>query len=125
MTTKDAVVLVPGFLGFSRIGTLYYFADRVAASLRGALEIELRRSVPVVPFGSLPAAGLRPRQRALLDSLAALDRTLSGVQRFHLVGHSAGGVDAQLLTSDRPLEGDSWRSADAGLCNRIASVTTI
>ena len=38
MQTPDVVVLVPGFLGFTRFGGFYYFADRLIAVLRGLLE---------------------------------------------------------------------------------------
>ena len=41
MQTPDVVVLVPGFLGFSRFGGFYYFAERVIAVLRGVLEERL------------------------------------------------------------------------------------
>ena len=34
MQTPDAVVLVPGFLGFTHFGGFYYFADRLMAVLR-------------------------------------------------------------------------------------------
>src|SRR5438876_5609387 len=100
MPAKDVVALVPGFLGFTRFGGFYYFADRVAAAVRAALELRVGRSVPVVPVTTLPAGRLGARQRVLLDSLRELEHKLSGVERFHLLGHSAGGVDAQLLTSD-------------------------
>jgi hypothetical protein len=55
---RHVVVLVPGFMGFGRFASLYYFADRVTAALRGALETRLPNPVPVVgvptdPIGSL------------------------------------------------------------------------
>jgi pimeloyl-ACP methyl ester carboxylesterase len=74
---------------------------------------------------TLPAGGLKARQRALLDSLRELDRKLGGGERFHLLGHSAGGVDSQLLTSETSLANEPWAPADLGVCERIASVTTI
>ena len=49
MQTPDVVVLVPGFLGFTRFGGFYYFADRLLAVLRGLLEEALGYPVPVVP----------------------------------------------------------------------------
>jgi len=38
MPTPDVVALVPGFLGFTRFGGFYYFADRLIGVLRGLLE---------------------------------------------------------------------------------------
>src|SRR5258705_7922436 len=98
---QDAVALLPGFLGFGHFGGFYYFADRVASTLRGALEIETGRSIPVIPFSTLPTSGLAGRQEFLLGALGRLDKMLPGVERFHLIGHSAGGVDAYLLTCER------------------------
>ena len=121
--TADAVVLVPGFLGFSRIGNFYYFADRVVAVLRGALERAVGRRVPVVPCTTLPTGGLAERQESLIASLAALDAKLGGVDRLHLVGHSAGGLDAQLLTCDRPVRGE-WQRAHA-VREKIACVVAL
>src|SRR6266436_2755948 len=95
---QDAVALLPGFLGFGHFGGFYYFADRVSSVLRGALEMEARRAIPVVPFSTLPTTALQGRQEYLVGALTHLDKTLGGVDRFHLVGHSAGGADACLLT---------------------------
>ena len=125
MKTKDAVVLVPGFLGFSRFGDFYYFADRVSATLRGALELRLACPVPVIPVTTLPTAGLAARQQVLLDALAKLEARLGGVERFHLVGHSAGGLDAQLLTCHSPLRRTAWSLDEGRLCAKIASVCTV
>jgi pimeloyl-ACP methyl ester carboxylesterase len=120
----DAVVLVPGFLGFSRVGQFYYFAERVIATLRGALEARLERCVPVVPCRTQPTHGLAARQQFLLERIFTLDDKLRGVRRIHLVGHSTGGLDAELLTRDKPLSGDSW-GPYAEVREKIASVTTL
>jgi len=97
MKTPDVVVLVPGFLGFARLGGFYYFADRLIAVLRSLLEEALEHPVPVVPCTTLPTHGLGDRQRHLLGYLERLSgEKLSGVERIHLVGHSTGGLDAQL-----------------------------
>jgi hypothetical protein len=116
MNTPDVVVLVPGFLGFARFGGFYYFADRVASVMRGHLEEALGYPVPVVPCTTLPTDSLSKRQRILLDSLRVLcTAKLSGVERFHLVGHSTGGVDAQLLSCTSAIDGHPWSSADEGV----------
>src|SRR5450432_3092073 len=120
---QDAVALVPGFLGFGHFGGFYYFADRVASALRGALEMKTGRSIPVIPFSTLPTTALQGRQENLLGALTRLDEILGGAERFHLVGHSAGGVDAFLLTQDQPFGGGP--ADPRHVRQRIRSVTTI
>ena len=56
MGTPDVVVLVPGFLGFARLGAFYYFAERLSAVLRSLLEEALDSPIPVVPCTADPAA---------------------------------------------------------------------
>ena len=97
MRSDDLVILVPGFMGFSRVGGFYYFADRVAAALRGALEGSFGRTVPVVPACTLPADHLAARQHKLMAEIEALVGRVGEVSRIHLVGHSAGGVDAPTM----------------------------
>src|SRR5437762_272957 len=121
---SDAVVLVPGFIGFSRIGPFYYFSERITAALRAALQARLGRAVVVVPACTRPIDSLEVRQRFLLEQLQRLCDGLPDLQRLHLVGHSTGGVDAQLLTCDRPIGERSWREHD-GVRRRIASVVAI
>jgi pimeloyl-ACP methyl ester carboxylesterase len=125
MAFEDVVVLVPGFLGFSRVGGFYYFADRVSATLRAALQAATKRTIPVVPCCALPTDRLAKRQDKLLASLAELCERLGEVKRLHLVGHSAGGVDAQLLTCDRPLARGRWRSDDERVREKIVTVVGI
>jgi pimeloyl-ACP methyl ester carboxylesterase len=120
---QDVVALLPGFLGFSHFGGFYYFGDRVASTLRGALEIEAGRSIPVIPLSTLPTAALQGRQEHLLGALTRLDTTMGGVGRFHLVGHSAGGVDAFLLTQDQPFGGSPADPREVR--RKIRSVVTI
>src|SRR5947207_3690927 len=94
MQTPDVVVLVPGFLGFARFGGFYYFADRLIAVLRGLLEEALGYPVPVVPCTALSTDSLAKRQGRLVKYLGDLcaasppgvERTISGVERIHLVG---------------------------------------
>jgi pimeloyl-ACP methyl ester carboxylesterase len=126
MQSPDVVVLVPGFLGFARFGGFYYFAERVVAVLRGVLEQRLDRAVQVVPCTTHPTHALANRQRHLLDYLEELcTKTLSGVERVHLVGHSTGGVDAQLLACTKPLGGQTWDQNADQVRRRIKSVVTI
>ncbi len=125
MQTPDVVVLVPGFLGFTRFGGFYYFADRLIAVLRGLLEEPLGYPVPVVPVTTLPTDSLSNRQGALLPNLAEVCETLTGVQRFHLVGHSTGGVDAQLLACTKSFDGHAWDKKANAVRKKIKSVVTI
>ena len=133
MQTPDVVVLVPGFLGFARFGGFYYFADRLIAVLRGLLEEALGYPVPVVPCTTLSTDSLAERQGRLVKYLGDLcaasppgvERTISGVERIHLVGHSTGGVDAQLLACTKPLEGRGWDQKANEVRRKIRSVVTI
>lgn len=123
---RDVVVLLPGFFGFSRFGGFSYFAERVVATLRGALEPYLGRHVPVVALGTDPTASLADRQRELLGDLRALVGGRSNL-RLHLVGHSTGGVDGYLLLCGRP-EGQprgSWDRRDEAIREQIRTVVTI
>jgi pimeloyl-ACP methyl ester carboxylesterase len=124
---RDVVVLAPGFLGFDRFGGFYYFAERAIATLRGALERAVGRCVPVVPCKTLPTDSLGARQRFLMAYLEKLcsRAAVRGVQRLHLVGHSTGGVDVQLLASTPRLDGERWTETEERVRERIASVVTI
>jgi hypothetical protein len=69
---------------------------------------------------------LADRQGYLLDYLERLvTEKLSGVERIHLIGHSTGGVDAQLLACTTPLEGRTWADATNRTRRKIRSVATI
>ncbi len=125
MQTPDVVVLLPGFLGFNRFGGFYYFADRVIAVLRGLLEEPLGYPLPVVPVTTLPTDSLGNRQGALLPNLAEVCETLTGVQRIHLIGHSTGGVDAQLLACTKSCDGHAWDKKANAVRKKIKAVVTI
>src|SRR5580698_5866924 len=99
----DAVLLVPGLLGFNRFASFSYFADRVVTALRVGIESHVRRPVLVVPVSTLPAAPLAQRQTALFENIAELRRRFSTIERVHLVGHSTGGLDAYLAIGDGAL----------------------
>jgi pimeloyl-ACP methyl ester carboxylesterase len=122
--STDVVVLIPGFIGFNRIGRFYYFSERIAAALRAGLEARLGRPVAVVPACTRPIDSLQVRQEFLLEQLQQVCDGLPGVERLHLVGHSTGGVDAQLLTCDRPIGDRSWGEHEP-VRRRIASVVAI
>ncbi len=128
LRAPDVVVLVPGFLAFARFGGFYYFADRVVAALSAIFAERLRRQVPVIPFASLPTSGLRDRQGALrgyLNGLCSGNKKLAGIERVHLIGHSTGGVDAQLLASATTLDGQPWDPEKDAFLGKIGSVVTV
>ena len=110
----DVVFLVPGLLGFERFSSFGYFADRVTAALRAGIEQHLDQPVPVFGVPIPPTSSLRDRQRTLMktiaDRLAVLEH--GPRLRVHLVGHSTGGVDANLMTDAQPLGHPSWRDVD-------------
>jgi len=128
---EHAVFLVPGLLGFENFDTFSYFADRVTAALRAALEQAFLGPVPVVAVPIPPTASLKDRQRVLVKTLAdRLHAFEHGAKPLsvHLVGHSTGGVDANLLTNEYPLEAPSWEDIDSRapeLRQRIRSVISI
>jgi hypothetical protein len=127
---RHAVALVPGFLGFDHVGAWTYWADRFLAGLRAHLEAHRAGPIAVVPVPAPPLGSLAERQRALRRSLKALDDTsLDGPYRWHLVGHSTGGVDAAMLArTDALAEGsDGSVFSTQELLPRfdLASITTI
>ncbi len=127
MTISDVVVLIPGFLGFARIGHFSYFASRVGAALRGCLVGMGKANIPVIPVKTCPTEYLADRQEALLHALAQIDYQLGGIERFHLVGHSTGGVDAVLLTGAVPLNPEVvWDDLDPNkVRDKVRSVISI
>lgn len=81
---SPTLVLLHGFLGFSRWGPIEYF--------RGVRKMLLRAGVhPLIP--ELPSAGsIAMRAEALARELLSTDASA-----FALVGHSMGGLDARYL----------------------------
>jgi pimeloyl-ACP methyl ester carboxylesterase len=125
MMSDDLVLLLPGFFGFTRISGLYYFAERVAAAIRGGLDMCLGQPVPVVPLTTLPAGSLHDRQESLVQQLRALLKRTGRKPRLHLIGHSTGGVDAYLLTCERQAAGAQWTAAQDEARRQLASITTV
>jgi pimeloyl-ACP methyl ester carboxylesterase len=93
---RHAVALVPGFLGFDHRQGTTYFADRFIAALRAWLESLCGAPFPVIPVTTLPIGSLAKRQECLLAELRELTDRFDS-PRWHLVGHSTGGLDAALL----------------------------
>ncbi|HSY24311.1 MAG TPA: hypothetical protein VK841_19420 [Polyangiaceae bacterium] len=120
---EDVVVLVPGFLGFSIIGQFPYFADRVPGVLGALLREKWGREVSIVAATTVPTGPLQARILRLAAFLGRL--AAAGARRLHLVGHSTGGVDAQLLMSVRPFWGGEWSGSVADARRAVVSVATI
>jgi pimeloyl-ACP methyl ester carboxylesterase len=125
MRAADVVFLLPGFFGFERFGTFFYFADRVSAALRGHLEAALGRPVPVIPLATGPADSLAHRQEEFLSAMRQLAARFEGLERLHLLGHSTGGLDAELLLCRSRLNGSPWEGWQRTLREQIASVATL
>ncbi len=102
------VVLVHGLLGFDSFLSFEYF--------HGVREFFESRGVRVISPRLPAAAPIEVRARALFDALEIekLNSTNSE-SRFHLIGHSMGGLDSRFLISKLQSENE----------NRIASLTTL
>jgi hypothetical protein len=103
----DAVILIPGFFGFGRFGTkpgatLEYFAgvrsemERADASLKGRIVVH-----EPPPTGSIDerVASLHDAVRKVQEGRPLPHNAGVKAKRIHLVGHSAGGVDARLYAN--------------------------
>ena len=91
----DTVVFIPGFFGFGPFGEsgkpfIEYFAH-VEESLLAALPLPMRFVVHEPP----PTGALDERVRSLHQTF------LKTEGRVHLIGHSAGGLDARLFANAR------------------------
>ncbi|PID38271.1 MAG: hypothetical protein CSB49_06485 [Proteobacteria bacterium] len=105
--------LVPGFFGFSTLGTLNYFCG-VAAALQTSLA---RRGLcaEVLECSTRPTAFVKYRARHLAEQVVATGG--AEVDELHFVGHSTGGLDVrQLLTP-------AVRLQNAELAERIGAHT--
>jgi len=108
----DAVILIPGFFGFGKFGaapgaTLEYFAgvraqiEQAAPGLRGRVVVH-----EPPPTGSIDerVASLHEAVRSVQEGRPLRHNAAVRATRIHLVGHSAGGVDARLYANS----GFSW-----------------
>jgi triacylglycerol lipase len=92
--TKWPIVLIPGLLGFKTIlGSVDYFTAIPEALESGGAKVY------VVQVSQANTPMLRGQQIiAQLDALAKV----SGAERFNLVGHSQGAMDARYVAATRP-----------------------
>ncbi|MCA9678375.1 MAG: triacylglycerol lipase [Kofleriaceae bacterium] len=94
MPSPQRIYLIPGFFGFANLGDLKYFAH-VREEL-GAVLARRGVAAEIHYVRTLPTASLRRRAAQLAETIAA---TATDDGPLHLVGHSAGGVDARLFAS--------------------------
>lgn len=88
------LILVPGFLGFQRLGTMSYFVK--VEGVLTTLGERLREDVEVHAMRTLPTGTLGARAAKLAEFVAGLPDDGGDV---HLLGHSTGGLDARLFLS--------------------------
>ncbi len=87
------LILVPGFLGFQRLGTMSYFVqvEEVLTELARRIGKDVHvRSIRTLPTGTLGARAAK---------LAEVVASLPDDGDVHLLGHSTGGLDARLFLS--------------------------
>jgi triacylglycerol lipase len=91
--TRCHVYLVPGFFGFTSLGSVSYF-QRVAATLEVLLD---RRGLAadVIECPTIPSGSIRHRADRLLQHV--IDTGGLDADEIHFVGHSTGGLDIRLL----------------------------
>jgi len=122
MATTHHVVLVPGFLGFGRLGDLRYFVG-VGQVLERAFERHhIRVNVSEVP--TLPTGSIRQRSARVVEALAKLP---DGDEPIHLIGHSTGGLDVRLAvapTASLPIDPTIDTLALYDRVSTIVSVST-
>ena len=110
---KQLVFLVPGFFGFTSVGSVSYFED-VEQALGHALR---RRGVEarVVRCMTQPTASIPRRVDALCRQVIESGGLRAG--ELHFVGHSTGGLDVRMLLTP------GLKIARAGSAERIALLT--
>ena len=115
------VYLVPGFLGFDRLGGLSYF-QRVTDTLTEALA-ERGLDAEVIELNTRPTASIRRRAVSLID--AVTDTGGLEADSLHFIGHSTGGLDARLLLSPGVrLVADDREEQIGGLTSSMISLST-
>ncbi len=117
--SKQLVFLVPGFFGFTTVGTVSYFED-VERSLGLALRkrgVEAR----IVRCTTQPTASIPRRVSALCRHVVSNGGLRA--RDLHFVGHSTGGLDVRMLLTPgvKIASGDSGES----IARRTRSATSV
>ena len=87
------VILVPGLLGFQRLGALTYFTDVEEVLAEPFREVGI--DVSVTAIRTLPTSSLRARAARLAEVVSEVPAH----EEVYLVGHSTGGLDCRLFTA--------------------------
>jgi len=118
------VILIPGFLGFNALGDHGYFAQTVGQTLANRLEkADLAGPIEVDAFETIPAGSLDERADKLREQLREVLWRHPNA-KFHLVGHSTGGLDAELLLrTPRPKQRRT--AEDEQVRDAVRSIVTI
>ena len=112
---KHHIVLVPGLLGFAKLGGFDYFMH-VEEAL-AARYMERGHNCEFVLVSSPPTGSIVYRTEVLMD---AIERScVDDAGAIHLVGHSTGGLDCRLLASPT-----AWPDLPDWF-DRVRTVTTI
>jgi hypothetical protein len=90
---QRVVFLVPGFFGFTSLGSLNYFY-RVSSTLAAALD-ERGVEARIVECRTKPTGSIRNRAVELLREV--VQKGGLEADELHFVGHSTGGLDVRLL----------------------------
>lgn len=93
--SKQHIYLIPGFFGFTTLGSLNYFQG-VRQELRRHLA-DLGVDAAIHETETLPTGSIRQRALRLLGRVQ--DTGGLRADGVHLIGHSTGGLDARLLAT--------------------------
>ncbi len=115
------VYLVPGFFGFTSLGSVSYFY-RVEELLERALA-ERGVEADVIQCATQPTGSIRRRAERLLDHVLITGGP--SADAIHFVGHSTGGLDVRLLlTPGVRLRDDDTEDLLGNVCRSAISVAT-
>ena len=117
--TERLVFLVPGFFGFTSVGSVSYF-ERVEQTLGAALR---RRGVAarILRCKTQPTASIPRRVEALRRQVVQRGGLEAG--ELHFVGHSTGGLDVRMLLT--PGVKISRGDAEERIAGRTLSATSV
>ncbi len=99
------LVLSHGFAGFDKVGPLGYFGKAPAALRAAGYAVYVTAVNPMAPTETVRGAQLAHQIACIAQQ--------SGSTKLNLIGHSQGGLDVR------------WVAGNAGVGQRVASVTTV
>ncbi|MBU1219934.1 hypothetical protein KKF34_07970 [Myxococcota bacterium] len=89
----DKIFLVPGFFGFTRLGSLSYFHG--VADFLNSHFAKTGFKAQIIECQTKPTGSIKRRAECVLDEV--IKQGFSDEDRLHFVGHSTGGLDIRLL----------------------------